>query len=322
MSSSLSRRSFLALAALTPALLSARPGRAAPVQPLTVLLDWFINPDHGPLVIARQLGYFRDVGLDVTLVAPSDPNDPPKLVAAGQADVAIGYQPQLHLQVAEGLPLLRFGSLIDTPLNCVVALRDGPIKSMADLKGRKVGYSVAGFEDVLLGTMLRHAGVNPSDVEKINVNFSLSPAVISGQVDAVIGPFRNFELNQMDLAGHPGVAFLPEDHGVPSYDELIFLANATRHDDPKLQAFLEGVERGVMAILNHPEDTWEVFRRAAPDLDDALNRRAWADTVRRFAAAPAALAPSRYQRFAEYLKGEGLIDTVPPVERYVLTLKG
>ena len=89
---------------------------------LTVLLDWFVNPDHAPLYVAKEKGYFREAGLDVELVAPADPNDPPKLVAAGKADLAISYQPQLQMQAAEGLPLTRIGTLISTPLNTVVAL--------------------------------------------------------------------------------------------------------------------------------------------------------------------------------------------------------
>ena len=70
-------------------------------------------------------------------------------------DLAINYQPQLYQQVAEGLPLVRVGSLISSPLNSVVVLKNSNIKTLADLKGKKVGYSVSGFEDVLLDTMLR-----------------------------------------------------------------------------------------------------------------------------------------------------------------------
>ena len=80
-------------------------------QKVTLLLDWFINPDHGPIIIAKEKGFFADKGLDVEIIAPADPADPPKLVAAGKADLAISYQPQLHLQVAEGMPLTRVGTL-------------------------------------------------------------------------------------------------------------------------------------------------------------------------------------------------------------------
>ena len=158
---------------------------------LTVMLDWFINPDHAPLYVALERGYFAEQGLDVRFVAPSDPNDPPKLVAAGRADIAVSYQPQLHLQVARGLPLRRIATLVATPLNSLVVLADGPIETIADLKGKKVGFSVGGFEDALLGAMLERHGLTLDDIELINVNFSLSPSLISGQVDAVIGAFRN-----------------------------------------------------------------------------------------------------------------------------------
>ena len=63
-----------------------------------------------------------------------------------------------------GLPLTRIGTLISTPLNTVVVLADGPIKSIKDLKGRKVGFSVGGLEDALLGAMLEKAGLKLSDV--------------------------------------------------------------------------------------------------------------------------------------------------------------
>ena len=105
---------------------------------LTIMLDWFVNPDHAPLIVAQEKGYFKSSGLKVKMIAPADPNDPPKLVAAGKVDLAVSYQPQLHVQVSEGLPLARIGTLVSTPLNSLVALEGGPIKSIKDLKGKKI----------------------------------------------------------------------------------------------------------------------------------------------------------------------------------------
>jgi putative hydroxymethylpyrimidine transport system substrate-binding protein len=287
---------------------------------LTVMLDWFINPDHAPLYVALERGYFAEQGLDVRFVAPSDPNDPPKLVAAGRADIAVSYQPQLHLQVARGLPLRRIATLVATPLNSLVVLEDGPIQTIADLKGKKVGFSVGGFEDALLGAMLERHGLTLDDIELINVNFSLSPSLISGQVDAVIGAFRNFELNQMDILNRPGRAFFVEEEGVPGYDELILVANANNLDDPRLTRFLTALERGVQYLVNHPDESWQLFIKGRSDLDDELNRRAWAATLPRFALRPAALDRGRYARFAEFLKERGMLETVLPTEHYAVEL--
>ncbi|MDX1605940.1 MAG: ABC transporter substrate-binding protein [Candidatus Competibacterales bacterium] len=289
---------------------------AAAAEKLTVLLDWFVNPDHGPLVVARERGYFAAAGLEVELVAPADPNAPPKLVAAGEADLAVGYQPQLHLQIDQGLPLVRVATLVATPRNSLVTLAEGPVQSVTDLAGRKVGYSVGGFEDALLGAMLARHGLTLADVELVNVNFALTPALASGQVAAVIGAFRNFELNQLDLNGTPGQAFYPEEQGVPAYDELILLAHRDRADDPRIGRFVDALELATQYLINHPDQSWRLFVGAYPDLDDELNRRAWRDTLPRFALRPAALDHARYRRFATFLQSRDLIGEPPPLERY------
>lgn len=294
------------------------PAQAA--DKLTVLLDWFVNPDHGPLLIAQEKGYFRDENLEVELIAPADPNDPPKLVAAGKADIAVSYQPQLHLHIAEELPLVRIGTLIATPLNSLVVLQDGPIKTIADLQGRKIGFSVGGFEETLLKAMLGKHGLALSDVELVNVNFSLSPSLVSGQVDAVIGAFRNFELNQMDIIAKPGKAFFVEEEGVPAYDELIFVAHADKLDNPALKRFLTAIERATAYLVNHPDESWQLFAATDKSLNDELNRRAWRDTLPRFALRPAALDQGRYQHFAEFLQAQGMIKEIPPFARYAVDL--
>ncbi|WP_169569267.1 ABC transporter substrate-binding protein [Sneathiella limimaris] len=306
---------------LISALLFAGAPSLAQAEKLTVLLDWFVNPDHATLVIAKEKGFFQKHGLEVDLKAPADPNDPPKLVAAGKAEIAVSYQPQLHVQVGEGLPLKRIGTLVATPLNSLVVLENGPIKTVKDLKGKKVGYSVGGFEDALLQAMLQKHGLTLADIELINVNFSLSPSILAGKVDAVIGAFRNFELNQMDIEGNPGRAFYPEEEGVPAYDELILVANTNTLDDPRFQPFLSALEEAVQYLVNHPEEAYQLFLKAYPDLDDELNKRAWADTLPRFALRPAALDTNRYVRFAEFLKKSGLIKNVKPVSDYAIEIK-
>jgi putative hydroxymethylpyrimidine transport system substrate-binding protein len=310
---------FLILLVAAGLILSAGPASSA--EKLTVLLDWFVNPDHGPLFVARERGEFAKRGLEVEFIAPADPNDPPKLVAAGKADIAVSYQPQLHLQIEAGLPLTRIGTLIATPLNSVVVLANSPIRSIADLKGRKIGFSVGGFEDALLGAMLAKHGLSLKDVTLINVNFSLSPSLMSGQVDAVIGAFRNFELNQMDIAGRPGRAFYLEEEGIPAYDELILVAKNDRLGDARLRAFIDAVEAGIQYMVNHPDAAWKLFLKGNKDLDDELNRRAWRDTLPRFALRPGALDKGRYARFAAFLKAQGMIKTPPPVASYAVEIE-
>jgi len=296
--------------------------QAKDAEHLTVLLDWFVNPDHAPLFVALEKGFFRDRNLAVELIAPSNPNDPPKLVAAGKADLAVSYQYQHHLQVDQGLPLVRVATLVATPLNSLVVMADSGIRGIADLKGKTIGYSVGGFETSLLATMLQQGGLTLADVTLVNVNFSLSPALFSGQADAVIGAFRNFELNQMAIENRPGRAFFVEEYGVPAYDELILVANRQLIGDQKLRAFVDALEQGVQYLVNHPQQSWELFIKGdRRELDDELNRRAWQDTLPRFALRPGALDRNRYLRFARFLKDQKLVSTLPPLDSLAVELQ-
>jgi len=311
------RRAFLAVVLAAVALSS--PALAA--DKLTVLLDWYVNPDHAPLVIAREGGYFAKHDLDVDLVAWSDASAPPKLVAAGKADVAVTYQPDLMLQVKEGLPVVRFGTLIDTPLNCLIVLKDGPIKTLADLKGKTVGYSVASFQDAYLDAILRSTGLTSKDVKTINLNYNMIPPLLAGQVDAIMDGYRNIELIQLELDGHPAQAWFPEENGVPGYDELIYETASDKRDDPRLPRFLAAIEEATAFIVDHPDDALTMFMKSHTDLDNELNRLQFAATLPHFARLPGELDRGRYLGFAAFLKEKGLIDTVPPLDSFAIELK-
>ncbi len=314
------KRIFLALFFIGMTIFGADSHMAHASEKVTVVLDWFVNPDHGPLYVALEKGFFKERGLDVEFHVPSNPNDPPKFAAAKKADIAVSYQPQHHLHVDQGLPLVRFATLVATPLNTLVVLADSDIKEIADLKNKTVGYSIGGFETVLLKVMLERYGLSLDNIKLVNVNFSLSPSLFSGATDAVIGAYRNFELNQMDIEGHPGRAFFVEEHGIPPYDELIFVTNRDYVKEPKLRKFVDALEAGVQFLVNHPEESWELFIRGRKDLDNKLNRLAWRDTLPRFALRPGALDRSRYKRFAKFLKKHDMIKKVSLLETYAVEL--
>lgn len=299
------------------ALLLGAACSAQAAEKLTLILDWYINPDHAPIMVAEQIGAFKAEGLDVKIVPPSDPSLPPRLVAAKQADLAITYQPQLHFFADEGLPLVRVGTLIDSPLNTVMTL-DKSITSPAGLKGKKIGYSVSGIEQATLSTMLKHENVNPQDIKLINVNFQLTSALLAGQVDAVIGGYRNIEAQELRLQGKNPVVFNVEDYGVPAYDELVIVANRDAVNAPKVKKFLAALQKGTDYLLAHPEESWQAFAKAHPELNTELNHVAWQKTLPLFAKNPAQLDDQRYQAYEQFLFDNQLIKKITPVEKYAV----
>ncbi len=285
------------------------------MEKLTLVLDWYINPDHAPIMVAQQTGAFAAEGLEVSIIPPSDPALPPRLVAAKQADLAITYQPQLHFFADQDLPLMRVGTLINTPLNTLITL-DRSMKSPGALKGKRIGYSVSGIEQATLATMLSHEGVKADQVTLINVNFQLTSALLTGKVDAVIGGYRNIEALDMKDKGKDPVVFNVEDYGVPAYDELIIVAHRDEAHSEKIRKFLRALKKGNATLQAQPEASWQRFARAHPELNTPLNHQSWMATLPLFAADPAKLDRARYQAYEQFLFDNQLIKRMTPVDRY------
>ena len=287
-------------------------------ESIDVMLDWFVNPDHAALIIAEQKGLFKDQGIKVNLQEPADPSMPPKLVAAGKVDFAVTYQPELIQDVAHGLPLTRISTLIATPLNTLMVLKDGDINSLADLKGKSIGTAISGgVSEATIGVMLENSGLSLSDVSVINVGWALSSSLASKKVDAIYGGYRNFEMHQLAMEGFEGKAFFVEEEGVPPYDELVVVANSRSVNKTQVAKFNRALELATQYIVNHPNEAWELFKSYKKDLDTKLNQLAWKDTLTRLALRPAAYDANRYQSYAEFLQSAGIISKLPNTNDYL-----
>src|SRR5204863_4648865 len=105
------------------------------------------------------------------------------------------------------------------------------IHSLADLKGRSVGITGVPADYAALES----AGLR-NDVKVVNVGYSLLPALLSHKVDAVLGVYRNVEGIELEQRGfHPTVIPLHR-AGVPTYDELVLVANSDRLRSSKAYA--------------------------------------------------------------------------------------
>lgn len=307
-------RRFALLLAL---LLQAATGRQAlAADRVTVILDWFVNANHESLFAAQFCGDYARAGLEVTFIPPADTASPPRLVAAGEADLAVSYQTELPFMAQQDLPVMRVGTIMDQPLNALITLPGSGIRTLADLKGRRVGVSVGAGEAALLDGMLASAGLRPNAVTRVQVNFQIEQALMTHSVDAVMGGMRNYELLDLRQKGLSPIAFLPEQHGVPPYDELVLVANRRHAADPKIARFLAALRAGTACLLKAPDAVWRRFVAAHPDLDTELNKAAWSASLPALARDPGLLDVARYDAFQRFLVARGALAHPVPVEQY------
>jgi putative hydroxymethylpyrimidine transport system substrate-binding protein len=289
-------------------------------QKLLVLLDWLPNAGHAPLFVARDQGFYQEQGLDVELLGPANPADPPKLVAARKADMAITYEPQLMEQIDQGLPLVRVGTLVNQPLDCLVALKESGIKKISDLKGKSIGVSLGGMSNITLKTMLQKHGLTLKDVKQINVHYNLTQSLLSKKIDAVTGMMRTFEVIQLQLMGESAQTFFPEENGVPTYSELVFVVHKNNQNDPRFLKFLFALQKGVVYLQQHPEESWKLFAKNHPELNNDLNHKAWFASIPYFSNNPADFNKKEWLDFANFLFQNGLIKKVQNIDSYAIDL--
>jgi putative hydroxymethylpyrimidine transport system substrate-binding protein len=242
--------------------------------PLSLTLDFYPNPDHAGIYMAEKLGYFDDAGLDVSIHTPADPAAPTKLVAAGQTDLAISYEPEVMLAHENGLDVVAIGGLVDRPLTSMIWLAKSGIKGIGDLRGKTIATAGIPYQDAYLKTILARANLSTDDVKTVNVGFGLLPAILGGKADAMLGGFSNVEGVDLRLRGKDPVVTPVDRLGVPTYDELVLVANRRRLDeDPEpYRLFLAALARGTAAAVKSPGATVDALLEANPDLDPKLTR--------------------------------------------------
>lgn len=238
-------------------------------DPLSLSLDWYPNPDHVGIYTAKDAGFFEDAGLDVSIDTPTDPALPIKLVAAGKTDLAVSYEPEVLLAREQGLDVVAVGSIVNQPLTSLMWLKKSKLKRVADLKGKTVSTAGIPYQDAYLKTILARAGLTENQVTKVGVGQGLLPSIVSGKADATLGPYWNIEGVDLKLSGQKPVINPVNKLGVPTYDELVVVAQGQRvkEDPDSIRLFMSALARGTAQAVAEPNAAADTMLKANPSLD-------------------------------------------------------
>ena len=286
---------------------------------VTLMLDYFPNADHAGIYAAQAGGHFEQAGLDVEIRQPPDPAAPIKQVAAGRVDLAISYEPEVLRARDQGLGVVSLGAIVQKPLTSLISLPEAKIRKPADLKGKTVGTAGIDYQSAYLQTILDEAGVPRDSVKQRNVGFSLTPALLTGKVDAVLGAFWNYEGTELELKGKRPRIIRMEEAGVPTYNELVLVANADalERDGDKIRAFIGALSRGVRDLRANPDEAIEGLLDANPDLDPELQRAVVEVTLPLFLAPEGKpfgwQDPAEWDAFAAWMQEKRLLEQPPDV---------
>jgi putative hydroxymethylpyrimidine transport system substrate-binding protein len=287
-------------------------------QPLSLTLDFYPNADHAGIYMAQKLDYFEEAGLDVSIDTPSDPSAPLKLVAAGQSDLAISYEPEVALARDKGLDVVAISALVNRPLTSLMWLQSSGVKGVGDLKGKTVATAGIPYQEAFLQTILSRVQLSPGDVKTVNVGFGLLPALLGGGAQAMLGGYSNVEGVDLRQRGKDPVVTPVDQLGVPTYDELVLVANrkSLEADPDKFRLFIAALQRGTDAAVRQPNAATKAVLEANQGLDPKLTAAQVEATLPLLGARTVDqpygyMDPAQWRTFVGWMRDNGLIESLP-----------
>ena len=237
-------------------------GETGELEDFELVLDWYPNAVHSFIYVAMEKGYYADEGLNVNVRFPANTNDAITLTAAGQADAGLYYQTNTISTVAnQGIPVKVIGTVVQHPLNIVMSLRESNINTAADLKGKVLGYPGTPDNEIFVKAMMENSGLKYEDVTMQDVGFDLNTALITGNVDAVIGGYINHEYPTLLQEGYDVTYFDITDEGIPDYEELVLVTGDKQlaEERDKLEAFIRASKKGFEDVKADPQAALDIL---------------------------------------------------------------
>lgn len=294
---------------------SVPPTAVPEPEDVKVTLDWFQNANHVGVYEAVDKGYFEDENLNVTVEPPADPAAILGLVATGESDFAFYYQPDLLQARQEGIPVVAVAGIVQRPLNSIMTLESSGITEPGQLAGKKVGTPGLPWNDAMLDTMLKADGASIDDVEVVDLGWNVSPGLMAGEVDAIVGVYWTYESIIMDNAGFASNVLYPHDWGVPSYYELVLVTSEDNvKNNPELvERFVRAFNKGYTQAADDPQGSVDTMLSLNPDaeIDEPTDREGvelLAPLWKSEGAPVGSFDDSRWESLVEWMKAQDLLD--------------
>lgn len=271
---------------------------------VTLILDWYPNTDHAGIYAAQDQGFFRKAGLDVSIQIPSGATSAVKLVAAGRADFAVNFEPDVLISRSQGVPVKSVMAITKNPLDSVASLKTSHITRPRDLKGKTVGVTGLPSDTADLEALLSSDGLKMDDIKTVNIGYNVVPALISHKVDASIGAFYTWEALQMAVMGHPANTIRLQKWGVPNFNQLVIITSDSmvQHNPSVVRAVVHALARGYTYSITHQSVIVSDLLRAYHGFPKALLARSMKTLAPQFKTSPSGWQPpAEWQRYEQWM---------------------
>jgi len=232
------------------------------------------SPPDIQVVVAKELGYFEEMGLDVD-IKPGLDAEGMKYLAAGQVQIASAGTPSIVIQsISSGAKIQGVATFAEVGTSALLVMNDSELFEPSDLVGKTIGYH--GALPANLIAMFKHNNVDPTTINGVSVGYD--PSILAlGKIDALT-VYKSNEPHQMKKMGYDVRIIDPGQFGAETSFGVVAVNNEFASKHPvAVEDFLRAMAKAHDYAVAHPDEAvamLEALSESVYDVDAERNR--WA----------------------------------------------
>jgi NitT/TauT family transport system substrate-binding protein len=284
-----------------------------PLRHITLGLTYVPNIQFAPFYVAKQLGYYQDVGLDVTLRHHTFTEDEFSALVAGKEDAIFAGGDETLQARSRGVPIVYVAQVFTKYPVTLMVPANSSIQTAADLRGHSIGVpGKYGATYIGLLALLKNAGLRESDVNIQPIGFQQVPTLLAHRVDAVMG-YINGDAVAFQQAHFP-IRTLSIGDGQPLISNgLGALESELQAHPDDIKALVQATLRGLQYTLAHPTEAFNISKdgKYVPGLTDPKTAATQTAVLQatlplwQQGAKPGYNDPAAWQSMASFLQAQG-----------------
>ena len=281
---------------------------------ITKVLDWTPNTNHTGIYVAQEKGYFKEAGLDVSVIQPPD-DGATDLVASGGAEFGIDFQDTLAAAFSSDspLPVTAVAAILQHNTSGLISLKKKGIDSPGKLEGHSYATWDSPIEQAVLKNVVEKDGGDFSRVKLISTYVEDIVAALHADIESV-WIYYGWDGVKCDMEGL-STNFLPFADMNPTFDyysPVIIGNNDYMKKNPDTtKAFLSAVKKGYEYAAGNPSDAADILLKAVPELDEKLVQKSQEYLSKQYIADAAQwgeIDANRWNGFYQWLNENKLVD--------------
>jgi len=245
-------------------------GKSKNNQKIKIVLDWVPNTNHTGLYVAKDLGYFKEEGLDVEIVQPPE-GSTTALIGAGGAEFGISFQDTLAKSFAKEspVPVTAVAAILQHNTSGIISLKEKGIDSPKKLEGKKYATWEDNIEQAILKKLVTDDKGDFSKVKLIPYTITDVVTGLKTDVDAV-WVYYAWDGIATERAGLQTNFLKIRDYGeeLDYYSPVIIGNNDFLKKNPEIaKKVLKAIKKGYEYAMKNPEESAKILVKNSPELD-------------------------------------------------------